>query len=427
MFVLPSLQVYGQAEHIDKVNGQAILLINAENGQILYEKNKDQVEDVGSLSKMLLVYLVYQEIENGTIALNDTVPISNQAYELSQDYDISNVPLRQDYQYSVEELLNVVAVGNANGAAYALAEHVSSTAHASLEKMQDLLSEWGFDDAQLINVTGLPEDYDGSKSFDQYQGKTNQLSAHALATIAYRLVHDFPQYLQLTQQKSYTLKEKSDDPFTVQNQLELIEGAGQGLVGVQGLSMAYKPDFGYSQAIFAQRHPNQLISIVLGSNLDIEQMFFSSQEVIEYGFSAFETKTLLAKGSLTQEIPLIDVWGGKSLALETAYVDDLVMSVPVGENAPKIIYEHNLVDSLARDGDTLNAPIDALQVVGTVTATLEDQKLSFINQSSGPTVKIQANHQVDPIGTVGTVIQWLGQLIASLVEAVRKFFLNIFN
>lgn len=416
-----------QDANLDNLNSQALLLINAQNGQILFERDADQALDVGSLSKLLLVYEVYDAIASGQIQLTDRVAISNEAYNLSQDYNISNAPLRQDFDYTVQELLTLVAVGNANGATLALSQHLEVNEDEMILRLNERLRQWGLKDFRLLNVTGLPEDYDGGSAFEDYQGPTNRLSAEALATISYRLINDFPEYLALTSKLDYQLKADTEDAFPLENQLAVLEGGSQSLEGTKGLAMASHPALGYSQILYLNRDNQHIIAISLASNVEEDQMFYAASQLAEYGLAAFETKTLLVKGKVTQEIPLIDVWGGKSLALETVYGEDLVLSVPRGDASHKLSYQHALLPELARDTDTLNAPIQAGQVVGHVGVYDDQAKLSFISQASGNEIPIVANHDVDDIGTVGRTLQWIGRFFSNIITEVRRFFLNLFN
>ena len=92
--------------------------------------------EVGNLTKLLSLLIIYDAIDQESIHLDDRVTLSNEAYALNQNYELSNIPLRQDLDYSVAELLEAVEIGSANGALLALAEHTASSKEAFQDLMQ---------------------------------------------------------------------------------------------------------------------------------------------------------------------------------------------------------------------------------------------------------------------------------------------------
>ena len=131
------------------------MVIDSKNGQILFEQNTDSLVAVGDLTKLLTLYLVMEAVDHGDLTMDSTVPISDQAYQLSQNYDINNVPLRQDYDYKLEDLVQALLVQSANGASLALAQMIEPDEDKFVELMRDQLTEWQEDDFEIYNATGL--------------------------------------------------------------------------------------------------------------------------------------------------------------------------------------------------------------------------------------------------------------------------------
>ena len=111
-----------KAEEFDVAANHA-LAVELTTGKILYEKNADSLQSVTSLNKLLTIYMVYKEIAAGRLSWQSSVDISDYAYALTTDYSISNVPL-DARKYTVEELVKVTLIANANSPAIALAEHI---------------------------------------------------------------------------------------------------------------------------------------------------------------------------------------------------------------------------------------------------------------------------------------------------------------
>lgn len=139
-----------KAEEFDVAANHA-LAVELTTGKILYEKNADSLQSVTSLNKLLTIYMVYKEIAAGRLSWQSSVDISDYAYALTTDYSISNVPL-DARKYTVEELVKVTLIANANSPAIALAEHIGGSESKFVDMMQAQLQEWGITDAKLINA-----------------------------------------------------------------------------------------------------------------------------------------------------------------------------------------------------------------------------------------------------------------------------------
>ena len=140
------------------VGAQEAIAIDATTGKILYEKNSDVKKEVGGISNLLTIYLVYEAIQKGKISLNDNVAISDKAYQLTLIEGISNVPM-EARNYKVKELLTALVVSNANSAAIALAEKIAGSEEKFVLLMKKKLKEWGITDAKIVNASGLNESF----------------------------------------------------------------------------------------------------------------------------------------------------------------------------------------------------------------------------------------------------------------------------
>ena len=99
------------------------------------------------MTKMLVEYIVFQEIEAGTIDWDTEITVSQYAYEISQNYSLSNTALRNGGVYSLRELYEGMAIYSANGATIAIAEHIEGTEPAFVDRMKELAESFGIEDA----------------------------------------------------------------------------------------------------------------------------------------------------------------------------------------------------------------------------------------------------------------------------------------
>ena len=107
------------------IEAGAAILVEANSGKILYQKNADELLSIASMTKMMSEYLVNEAIAKGKLKWDQKVKVSEYAYNISQDRSLSNVPLRNGESYTVKELYEAMAIYSANGATIALAEAVA--------------------------------------------------------------------------------------------------------------------------------------------------------------------------------------------------------------------------------------------------------------------------------------------------------------
>lgn len=137
------------------VDAKAAVAIEPTTGKILYAKNASSVLPIASMTKMLSIELVLDAIKSGKINWDDKVTLNNAIWELSQNRDLSNVPLRRDGSYSVRELYDASLIYSANAAMMLLAEKVAGSQEKFVSQMTAKLNSWGITDAKIVNVTGL--------------------------------------------------------------------------------------------------------------------------------------------------------------------------------------------------------------------------------------------------------------------------------
>lgn len=420
-----SLQpINAQEANIEHLNAQAIVISQGQSGQVLYEKNEEALVDVGMVSKLLAIYLIYQEIDKGSFQLEDSVSISDDAYQLSQDYSILNVPLRQDFNYTVQELLQAVAIRHANGALIALIEKTGMDELEFINQMNEILQEWELDDQNFINVTGMSENYSPIIVDSGESGRTNQMSARALATVAYRLINDYPEFLNLTEQKSVKFKKETDDSYLAENVNALISQSSQ--KGVRGLSIGYSPKDGWSQVMVQENDDNQLIAVVLGVDEAMENPYYNVLEALNYGFNNFTITNLLEEGNQALELPVFKVKNGEKATVQAIYKSSF--NYYQKNKDGQIKYQYHFEN---QDGEPnkfqFEAPISKNEVLGRVMIEIEDVKLNYLPTSQENKIEVLSNEAIEENRSI---LNWLGNQwinIGEQLENIRKFFTKLFN
>ncbi|GAF37447.1 D-alanyl-D-alanine carboxypeptidase family protein [Lentilactobacillus farraginis] len=167
LFVLPiSTQSSAYAATVQTsqpaIYAKSAIAVDADTGQILYEKNAHQPLAIASISKLMTVYIVHQQIQKGQLAWNDRVKISPAVAKLSTESGLTNVPLKAGHAYKVRDLVKAALVVSANAAAIALGQKVSGSSQRFAKKMAQTAKQLGIKDAEFYNAAGLTNKLTGT-------------------------------------------------------------------------------------------------------------------------------------------------------------------------------------------------------------------------------------------------------------------------
>lgn len=414
-FLLPqqSSQAQSTAPTIDAVSA---ISIDSENGQVLMSQNADEVLQVGSVSKLLSVYVALKTIEaQDEWTRESIVPISDEAYQLSQDYNIGNVPLRQDYNYTVNELVEAISINLANGATLALAEMVGETEADFVKMMETQLLEWGIEEFNLINSTGLEDN-----------GETNAFSAEVAAIIAYHLVNDFPDYLDYSDQAKAVFKPNTDDAIDMNNYNQMLKGKPYERDNVLGLMPGSSEQDGNSFVGYSNEDDFGIITVVLGTE-DEDMRYEETDRLMDYSYSAYMKELVVSEGQPTTQVNTIKVEGSSESEAELIYGEDKSLVVPIIDTAPRLEYEFSINDALFEDRSYLVAPVEQGEVVGEMTIYGAGTEFTYLPSTKGNHVPVV---QAEPIEEAAWYVNgWrsFSNGVSNTWESTRRFFVDLFN
>ena len=171
----------------------AVLLGDADTGEILYAHNADDAVPIASITKLMTLLLLEEGLANGDISLYDRVSVSGNAAALSQGPD-AMVTLREGVGYPFQELLQVMLMASSNESALALAEHLAGSEAAFVDRMNERARELGLDSARFYNPHGLPL-YLNQSVTAKVQ---NVMSAEDLFLLCQILLTEYPEITQIT-------------------------------------------------------------------------------------------------------------------------------------------------------------------------------------------------------------------------------------
>lgn len=414
---LPSSLVQSQ-ELVPDVSAQSAVVIDSENGQILFKQDEDVVVQAGSISKLLAVYTALSLIEaDNEWDFETLVPVSDEAYYLSQNYDISNVPLRQDYEYTVNELVEAVAVNLANGATLALADFIAGSEAEFVQLMEQQLIDWGLSDYQLMNATGLPTEID--------TGDTNAFSGETAAVIAYHLVNDYPHYLDYSQQPMGVFKPQTEDAIDMNNYNQMLRHKPYTYEGLSGLMPGASPEDGDSFVGYTEVNDFGIISVVLGTEEDGH--YEETAKLLDYSYSAYMKELVVEEGEPTRQVGTITVVGGDAANAELVYGEAMSLVVPIIDTAPRLEYVFNPNEAVFNEQQQLEAPMEAGDVIGSMEIQGVGTTVEFLPSTKGNNVPIVLANELEEAPWYLKSWRGMNQGINDAWEATRKFFVDIFN
>lgn len=428
LFIQMPVTVTAQVQNqtLPTIESPTALLFNANSGQIIFEKESDIPMDAGSVSKLLSLYILRKAIDAGEIDWDTTVPISDYAYAVSQDYDVANVPLRQDKTYTVEELYEAVIINLAHGATIALSELLAGSEPEFVQAMSQQLDAWGIEDYDLINATGLTSAYDPTVVGSEEEGTTNQLTAEAVGVIAYYLLEDYPDILSLTSVTEKTFRQGTSDAFQMTNYNQMLPSSNFGYPDVDGLSSGSSLAGGYNLVVTADRDNYRLLAVILGATSN-EERYNSATALLDYGFGYFRNDRLIQANQVATQISEIPVVGATEKSVSLVYEEPLDLTVPIGQNNVSLAYDFIPNDAYFDDNNRLVSPVAANTTVGSVQVTLRDSPINYLPNVQGNQTPVKIASAIEEAPWYTNSWNQLSDGFSQTMESIRVFFTDLFN
>ena len=334
------------------------LLFDATSNQVIASQDPDMRVEPSSLTKIMTAYLTFAAVHEKKLDLKQMVNVSVKAWKV--DASSSKMFIDPATPVSIDDLLHGLMVQSGNDAAVALAEAVAGDEAAFVVLMNREAQRMGLKATRFANPHGLPS-------------PENYSTAQDLATLAARVIADYPQFYKIDSVKSFTYN-KITQPN--RNRLLWLDPT------VDGMKTGHTEAAGYCMIASAHR-PNgarhrRLISVVLGTSSD-QARTQESQKLLNWGFQNFDTVKIYSRG---QTIATPEIWKGANSTVKVGFAADVLVTVPKGViDKLKPVLERNdpLVAPMAEntrvgklkmvvDGKTLiELPVVALETVPQAT------------------------------------------------------------
>lgn len=408
------------AEETDmEVEAESAILIDFDTSQILYNQNAEDQRGIASMTKMLVEYILFEEIEAGNIDWDTEITISEYAHNISQNYALSNVPLHMGGTYTVQELYESLAIYSANGATIALAEEIEGSEEAFVDRMRELVESWGITDYELYNTTGLNNSFlMGNHYSGSEEDAENYMSAKGIAIVSQRLIADYPEVLETASVPTKTFREGTSDAIGMMNWNWMLEGLSHERMDVDGLKTGTTQIAGATFAGTAEDDGRRLVSVVMGAGDGFSnrgQRFEETSKLFDYGFDHFTFESIIEKEMNLDAEHNIPVRNGLEEDVSLVTTESLELYLPEGADMDQFSYTFVPDEDKLNQNGEVEAPISIGENLGVlVVDNLDD--IEFVDGETPDTIKVAAAESVERAGFVTVMTNWLRDFFSGLSD-----------
>lgn len=339
MLSLPFCIVPTKALSEDELASPSAILIEPTTGKILFEKNAHEQRACASITKVMTLLLVMEAIDEGKISYDDVVTTSEHAKSMGG----SDIWLEVGEQMTVHEMIKATAVASANDAAVALAEHLCGTESEFVALMNERAKELKMENTVFKNCNGLDEEGHLTTAYD--------VALMSAQLIKHEKIFDYTTIWIDTLRNGET---------QIVNTNKLLKSYD----GITGLKTGTTGDAGSCISATATRNGISLVSVVLGSTTGTER-FKDAATLLDFGFANYEVLQFLAS---VLEKDSIEVKKGMSKSVKIECKGSTNMVVEKGSSA-------DIKHSVSLE-ESIDAPVQKGQKVGTLTYTLNGEKVA---------------------------------------------------
>ena len=361
-FLLPNFSY-----SMDTVAQQA-MLIDPDSGQIILEKNPDQLMKPASMAKLMTIYIVFEKIQNKSISLNDKFIVSEKAWKKRG----SRTFLEPGQNVSVEDLLKGVIVQSGNDAAIVLSEGISGTEEIFADLMNSVARELGMKNTVFKNSTGWP---------DPEQNTT----ARDLSILSTSLIKNYPDLYKMFSEISFTyngIKQGNRNPILYNN---LVFGA-------DGLKTGHTQESGYGLVGSAKRNDLRFI-LVLNGMTSMRQRKQESSRLLNSAFREFKKLNLYESNDTVTEAKVFLGKKDKVPLIVKDKINLLLNSVEQREMKVKVVWN-----------EPISAPVKKDTILGTLSIEIPNKTNLSFSLYAGE--DIQKQGFINRIGSTIDYIIW---------------------
>jgi len=328
-------------------------IMDGDNGIPLYSKNGDQPMVPASMSKLMLYYMVFERLKAGRLTMTDEFTVSEHAWRTGgAGTDGSTMFLPIHSKVTVQDLLKGAIIVSGNDACIVLAEGLFGSEEAYARQATARAKELGLTSSTFANATGLDDE-------------RHRMSAHDIALLAYRIIHDFPEYYPMFSEPEFTFnKTRQYNRNPLLRELQGSDGVKTGHLKVSGFGLVGS----------AVREGKRRIIVLNGLASETERKT-EGPRVMRSAFLDFTSATLVKKGA---EVAIADVWLGEEEKVPLIATEDYAIGLhldAVDKVKGEVVYK-----------GPLSAPVKEGDIVGELIVTAPGTQPKKIPVAAGKTV-----------------------------------------
>jgi D-alanyl-D-alanine carboxypeptidase (penicillin-binding protein 5/6) len=324
-------------------NATSAVLMDADTGTVLYEKNMNEKKPPASITKIMTLVLIMEALDQGKIKMDEKVRTSEYAASMGG----SQIFLEPGEELTVEEMLKGIAMASGNDASVAMAEKISGSEEAFVQMMNAKAKQLGMNNTNFVNVNGLPADNHYTTAYDIAM-MSKELLKHEEITKFTGMYQDY-------------LRKETAKPFWLVNTNKLVRF----YPGADGLKTGYTSEAKFCLSATAKRDNFRVVAIVMGEpntktrNAEVTKLF-------DYAFSQYSNHPIFKAGD---EIGTLRVEKGILTQVPLTASHQYSVLLKKGEANADIRHELQLEPNL-------KAPITAGQPIGKLVVFKGDVKIA---------------------------------------------------
>ncbi|MFC4270337.1 D-alanyl-D-alanine carboxypeptidase family protein [Sneathiella chungangensis] len=336
-----------RADAIDTPAREAFIF-DMNTGAILLEKNADDLMAPASMSKLMTITMLFERLKEGSLSMDDTLPVSEKAWKKGG----SKMFVEVDTRVKIGDLLRGIIVQSGNDACIVVAEGLGGSEEAFADAMTARARELGLQKSTFANATGWPD-------------PNHKMTARELGMLAKHIIEDFPEYYPIFAEKDFTYSEINQG-----NRNPLLYKDN----GADGLKTGHTEESGYGLVGSSERNGRRLILVVNGLE-NAKERSRESERLMEWAFREFDNYALFKAGDVvdnarvwlgSQDTVPLTVESDLTVTLSRQARKSMVVKVVYNEPIPAPIVKGTPVAQLvvsAPEMETVSVPLVAMEDV----------------------------------------------------------------
>lgn len=322
---------------------ESAILISQDTGEVLYEHNAHEKLRPASVTKVMTILLIMEEIDSGRLSYSDKISCSEKASSMGG----SQIWLDTREELTVDEMLKAICVVSANDCTVAMAEHIAGSEEMFVNRMNERAKELGMNDTTFKNCHGIDEDGHETSSYD-------------IALMSRELLRNHPSITKYTTIGMDSLRDGKSELVNTNKLIRNYQGATGLKTGSTSLAL-------FNLSASATRDDLSLIAVIMRAP-STKERFSCARKLLDYGFSTFKYKKFAEKDVEVMNVPI-----NKGVVSEA--------SVKYADTSGKIMNKKSEgnVEQKIIINDNISAPIEAGQVLGKVEFRVDGEAVASVD------------------------------------------------